>query len=133
MDTSGLATEVELPEAVTIAADRDHVVRILVNLLSNAEKYGAPPVRLWAAARSTLVEVRVSDAGAGVPADFRSRLFERFARGPRQHQVEGTGLGLAIVRGLALANGGDAAYEDVAAGGWCFRVDLPLAYVAPAP
>jgi K+-sensing histidine kinase KdpD len=64
----------------------------------------------------------VSDAGPGVPAELRSRLFDRYARGA---DSQGTGLGRAIVRGLARANGGDAYYKRDATTGGAFRVRLP--------
>jgi signal transduction histidine kinase len=65
-------------------------------------------VHVAAAEAGEWIEIRVSDAGSGVPAPLSGQLFERFATG---HHSSGTGLGLFIVRELVRAQGGDASYE----------------------
>ncbi|HEX9889695.1 MAG TPA: HAMP domain-containing sensor histidine kinase [Nitriliruptorales bacterium] len=131
---AGLAdtpVELDVSPQLIVLADPDHLERALTNYLSNAVKYGAPPFALRAQALDASVDVRVSDCGAGVPADFVPRLFDRFARADeaRRSGVGGTGLGLAIVRGLARSNGGDAWYETRDPNGACFvlRVPRPIA------
>jgi signal transduction histidine kinase len=119
---------VEVDPGVVVHADPDHVQRILTNYLTNAIKYGAPPVVAEAASGRAFVELRVRDQGPGVPSDFVNRLFARFARAEADAtQAKGTGLGLSIVRGLAIANGGDVWYEPNDPGGSCFGVRLPKA------
>ncbi len=120
----GVDADIEVEDGLAVFADDDHVRRIVMNLLTNAEKYGHPPVRVVAARRETAVEIRVFDAGDGVPAEFRARLFDRFTRGTKHHDIEGSGLGLSIVQGLAHANGGEASYEHDD-DRWCFAVRLP--------
>lgn len=112
-------------------ADPEHVYRIVSNYLSNALKYGKPPVEAEAHEAGRWVEVRVCDRGDGISADLVPRLFEKFVRGkhPANKQERGTGLGLSIVRGLARANGGDAWYEPTDHGA-CFGVRLPALRVA---
>ena len=113
---------------VHVLADPDHLARILQNYLTNALKYGAPPIAASVSVQNGWGEIRVRDNGDGVPDEFIPRLFERFARAEtaaRSH--DGTGLGLSIVRGLARANGGDAWYEPVMPHGSCFAVKLPKA------
>jgi len=118
---------VECPEHLALFADEDHLQRILTNYVSNALKYGEPPVVVEAEEGPDCVEIRVRDAGMGVPEEFIPRLFGKFSRAEdsatRSHT--GTGLGLSIVRGLALANGGDTWYEPNAPKGSCFAVRLP--------
>jgi signal transduction histidine kinase len=80
-----------------------------MNFVSNAMKYGRPPVRIDARRRHRFVEIVVADDGDGVPEAFIPRLFEKFAQAGGG--APGTGLGLSIVRGLARAQGGDAWYE----------------------
>ena len=101
-------------EGVEAHVDPDHLRRMLHNLVSNAFKYGSPPVAVDARASGRWVDVRVTDAGRGVPSAFIPRLFERFSRAEVEEMARepGTGLGLAIVRGLATANGGDVWYEE---------------------
>jgi PAS domain S-box-containing protein len=99
----------EVAPDVVINVDRDRLAQAVDNLLSNAVRHGAPPVRVEASRRPDRgVELRVSDQGSGVAEAMRPRLFERFATGRRRG---GTGLGLFIVRELARAHGGDAFYE----------------------
>ena len=74
------------------------------------------------------MQIRVTDAGPGVPEAFRPHLFERFSRGPAaERKAEGTGLGLWIVRNFARANGGEAWYEPRTPDGSCFCLRLPAA------
>lgn len=114
--------ELRIPEDLRVLADAEHLRQILVNYVTNAERYGAPPIRIEAACAGDGVEVVVADAGEGVPDEFVPRLFERFARAGTDRT--GTGLGLAIVRGLARANAGDAFYEPNAPRGSRFGVRL---------
>ena len=121
--------EVEIVDCdgVALFVDDEHLVRILVNYLSNATKYGAPPITVRARRAGRFMEVVVSDAGDGVPPDFRPRLFERFARASSGSgdKVGGTGLGLALVAALAAINGGSAWYRPNEPKGSQFGVSLP--------
>jgi two-component system, OmpR family, sensor histidine kinase MtrB len=115
----------------TVIADPDHLRRILVNLLVNADKHGARPFVVESEAVDGHVEVRVIDAGAGVPFDFVPRLFDRFSRaepavGERASPAAGAGLGLAIVAGLARLGGGEVFYRPAPGGaGAVFGIRLP--------
>src|ERR1035437_1095078 len=110
-----------------VRVDPHHLGRILDNYVQNAFKYGEPPVRIEAARVGDMVEVRVLDRGPGVPPEFVSRVFSKFARAdtPATRAQKGTGLGLSIVRELAEANGGQARYEANVPNGSCFVVELP--------
>jgi signal transduction histidine kinase len=112
---------------LVVRADPSHLSRIIDNYLQNAFKYGEPPVRIEAAKVAEMVEIQVIDHGAGVPAEFKSKLFEKFARAddPSTREKKGTGLGLSIVRGLAEANGGQAEYRPNLPHGSRFIVLLP--------
>ncbi len=125
------AMVVDVPEGLTATADRDRLAQAVDNLLGNALRHGLPPVRVSARERGQGgVEIRVSDAGSGVPEPMRPRLFQRFATGRSR---SGTGLGLFIVRELARAHGGDAFYEagtpDSPSG--AFVITLPGQLSAP--
>ena len=111
---------------LVVRIDAQHLGRIIDNYVQNALKYGEPPVRVEAARLGDLVELRVSDHGPGVPADFVPQLFGKFARAdtPSTRAKKGTGLGLSIVHGLAEANGGEARYEPNSPNGACFIVRL---------
>jgi DNA-binding response OmpR family regulator len=102
-----LEVPADLPQ---VRADRDRVVQIMTNLLSNAHKYtlegGAVTVR--AQAGENEVQVEVSDTGVGMTADERHKLFTKFfrAQNPATQNVSGTGLGLNIVKSLVEKQGG---------------------------
>jgi signal transduction histidine kinase len=117
--------EVAVAPDLCVHADPDHVQQILVNYLSNAMRYGAPPIELEAREDGRWVDVTVRDAGNGVPEAFRPRLFEAFSQASSTHGVGGTGLGLSIVRGLAEAQGGRAWFEPNEPQGSRFVVRLP--------
>jgi len=124
---------VSCPPDLVVWTDPVHLGRIIDNYVQNAFKYGEPPVRIEARRRddasrlSDMVEIRVVDHGTGVPPEFETKLFSKFARAdiPSTRNKKGTGLGLSIVRGLAEANGGQAQYQPNAPHGSCFIVLLP--------
>lgn len=118
---------VAIPSPLTVMVDPDHFQRILTNYVTNALRYGQPPVVVSARGDGPWVEIRVRDCGQGVPEAFRPRLFTRFARfgSPSRSDEPGTGLGLSIVAGLAQANGGAVWYEPNEPRGSCFVVRLP--------
>jgi hypothetical protein len=109
---------------VLVNADRNRVHQMVTNYVTNALRYGGPPIVVTTSRSSDGIVLRVNDSGAGVPPELVPRLFGKFARGS-SHQ--GTGLGLFIVRELARAQGGDAWYEARAGGGSCFALRLASA------
>ncbi|MFN2555565.1 MAG: PAS domain S-box protein [Nitriliruptorales bacterium] len=130
-DLNIAVTKVDCSPGTRVQADKDHVTQMLVNFLTNAVRYGAPPIRLDVEPHLEFVDVRVCDAGPGIEEGFLPRLFQPFARA-RGVKSAGTGLGLSIVRGLARANGGDSWYEPGEPRGACFVVRLPAARGRPA-
>ncbi len=122
--------DVRCPEDIDVLADPDHVQQILVNYLSNAFKYGAPPVTIDVVhdEQRDQVVLRIRDSGDGVPHEFVPQLFDKFSQASTgsTRKATGTGLGLSIVRGLAEANGGSAWYErpdDGAGSVFCVALD----------
>jgi signal transduction histidine kinase len=71
----------------------------------------------------------VRDRGAGVPEDFRSRVFEKFAQADSSSTRKngGTGLGLAISKAIIEQMGGSIGFDSVAGQGATFYFDLPVA------
>lgn len=132
------SVSVAVPETPVVAlADPDAVVRVLLNLVSNAEKYSREIREIDVAvtddpARGVCL-VSVADRGIGIPRAHRSKIFREFHRVDASitSGVGGTGLGLSIARSLARALGGDVRYaprERVdGKGGSVFTLSLPLA------
>lgn len=109
-----------------VRADPVWLEQMVANLLSNALKYGAPPIVVTVRGHADRGEVVVRDHGPGVPPAFRDRLFEEFSRAPGT-TARGTGLGLYVVRSLAEAMDGSVSYRDAEGGGAEFVLRLPLA------
>jgi signal transduction histidine kinase len=115
-------------DPVPTPADEDAIVRVMENLLSNAERYARSCVAVEVGATARWAVLTVSDDGPGIPAADRARVFERFARldASRSQDSGGSGLGLAIVRQLVQSSGGSVHLED-AEPGLRAVVRLPLA------
>jgi signal transduction histidine kinase len=117
---------------IAVAGDLEAVVdptafeRIVGNLITNALRYGQPPVIVTAERTDRHLRVFVEDRGRGVSPDFVPSLFERFARSDESRSsVGGTGLGLAIARSYARAHSGDLLYVDAVPQGARFELVIP--------
>lgn len=118
------------PQAAVLA-DRERLMQVVANLLSNAAKFSAPhsEVRLEARRQVDLVRVSVIDSGRGIPPEFRARIFEKFAQAESgdARRKGGTGLGLAISKGLVEAMRGRIGFDSEPGRGTTFWIDLPAA------
>ena len=102
--------------------------RVLVNLLENAAKYGAPPIVVSAQATPDALVLSVRDHGPGLPAALNGKeaaLFDKFTRGEPESATPGVGLGLAICKAVTDAHGGQISASNAPGGGAEFRVELP--------
>jgi signal transduction histidine kinase len=125
---AGLAVSVDLAPALPpIAGDEAALRQVLVNLLTNAAKYGAgAPVLVAADADAGHVLVRVEDHGPGLPEDELAPIFDLFYRSNvNARRASGTGIGLYVVRQLVEAMHGSVAAYAVAPSGLGFLVTLP--------
>ena len=119
---------VDVPEELRVEIDPTAFDRIVSNLVTNAFRYGTPPVVVHAEQTDRHFRLSVEDRGGGVPPEFVPDLFERFARSDdSRERAVGTGLGLAIARAYARAHGGDLLYEPAAPHGARFQLVLPVA------
>jgi heavy metal sensor kinase len=107
--------------------DRLRVEQALGNLIDNALRHGAGTIHVTAAQDGDSLELQVSDEGAGFPADFLPRAFERFSRAEQHRGSGGTGLGLAIVSAVAQAHGGSATATNASNGGGRVSIRIPNA------
>ena len=125
-----VSLQAELEPNLKLLANRDQILQVVLNLLSNAIRYNKPQgtvtVRTYAADHQAVIEV--ADTGIGIPSEALPRIFERFYRvdKTRSRETGGTGLGLAIVKHIVEAHGGSVTVESEYRVGSVFRVRLPL-------
>ncbi|MGY1822003.1 sensor histidine kinase [Geodermatophilus sp. SYSU D00079] len=114
-------------EQTVVTGDKGGLERAVRNLLDNADRHAGGAVAVTVQRREDAVVVDVDDAGPGIPAEDRERVFERFARGLRaaRRSLPGAGLGLAIVAEIAARHGGAAWCSPSPAGGARFTLSLP--------
>ena len=118
---------IDVPPDVEAIVDPNAFERIVANLVTNALRYGEPPVVVSARQSDHHFRLAVADHGRGVAPDFVPRLFERFARSePSIAGAQGAGLGLSIARSYAEAHGGDILYRDAEPAGAHFELVLPV-------
>ena len=121
---------IDLPlDLPKVMADRQRIVQVLNNLLSNAARYSpeSSPIRVGAARNGVHVAISVSDEGRGVPPDLLPHLFRKHVR-LGDGGIRGSGLGLAICKGLVEAHGGRIRAESAGAGmGTRFTFTIPVA------
>jgi len=116
---------------VIIEADRDRLIQVLINLLSNALKYTPKTggkVAVQIKPGQQWVSLTVADNGPGIPPEQAEQVFDRF------HQIahadgskpQGSGLGLAITRRIVEYHGGSIVVDPEAVEGACFKILLPV-------
>ena len=128
----GLEFSVSVPsEPLVMWTDKDKLIQILNNLVSNGVKYtreGSVSVSLHLDATQDAAVLQVKDSGIGIPEVELRSLFKEFVRmkEAREHSIQGTGLGLVITSRLVKLMGGTIHPESVHGEGSVFTVHLPL-------
>ena len=130
-------TRVAETEEPIVRGDFSLLRRAVINLLTNAIKYGSPDSTVSAelAAEGADWVIRVRDQGAGIPPDALPRLFKRFSRIVEEgrDRPSGVGLGLLIVKTVAERHGGNVSVESTPGVGSMFEIRLPLRMRPDAP
>jgi signal transduction histidine kinase len=115
-----------------VHGDRDALSQVLLNLLSNAEKYAAEgglvSVEVGTCGNGS-AQLLVKDRGPGIPRAHQRRIFEKFYRVDDSitSGIEGSGIGLALSRQIVELHGGTIRYETGREGGSHFTIELPIA------
>lgn len=119
-----------LPE-ISIKADRERLMQVMTNLLSNAAKFSPEGgvITVGASVAGDFVRVTVNDCGPGVPVEFKDRIFGKFeqADGSNTRRQGGSGLGLSISKAIIASMGGRIAFDSVPGQGATFYFELPAA------
>ena len=132
LEANGFQLNVSLPDQeIPIKGDRDALAQVIMNLISNAEKYGGEAKEITieiSIVHSSIAILKVMDRGLGVPAGSEEKIFEQFYRAhdSLSSGIQGSGLGLTLARQIARAHGGDITYEQRDGGGSCFTLELKL-------
>jgi PAS domain S-box-containing protein len=112
-----------------VNADPDRLAQVVANLLSNAIKFSSRGGEVLVAVEKPgdFCRISVRDHGSGIPKEFRSRIFSKFAQadGTNSRRKGGTGLGLSIVKQIVERLGGQVGFDDAPGGGTIFHVELP--------
>ncbi|WP_437520549.1 AAA family ATPase [Sorangium sp. So ce726] len=120
-------TQLDLEAPVVGYWDPDRLEQVVVNLLSNAMKYGAGrPVLVGVRRQADRALLAVRDEGIGIAEADQGRIFERFERAVSVRNFGGLGLGLYIVRSIVASHGGAVRVESKPGAGATFVVELPL-------
>jgi Na+/proline symporter/signal transduction histidine kinase len=131
-DERGIRLDIRMPpELPRVRADRDRLMQVVLNLLSNAAKFTpatAGRVEVRAERDDDVVRVHVQDNGPGVRAEHRELIFEKFAQAERAGDAgrRGTGLGLPISRRIVERLGGRIWVDDAPDGGAVFSFTVPI-------
>ena len=122
----GIVTDIE--DGISVRGDEAMLIRVLLNLVDNAIKYGRTGgyVRIALERRGDEAVMSVADDGEGISEKDLARIWERFYRVDPSRSEEGSGLGLSMVEALVKAHGGRVEAESVPGEGSCFRVYLPV-------
>ncbi len=122
--------QVEVDDDIQILADSARIVQVIVNLLSNAIKFSPPRATIFITAvrLEQSIEVRVTDAGRGIPKEMQETIFEPFRQVKASDGTEkgGTGLGLPICKHIVERHGGIISVESEPGKGTTFWFRIPV-------
>ncbi|MGM0393579.1 MAG: ATP-binding protein [Thermodesulfobacteriota bacterium] len=118
----------QIPGRFEMTADVAMLQRAFSNLLDNAIKYTGPGGRILVEMirkNDTMIEIRVTDTGPGIPEELHDRIFDRFFRAESSRSSSGSGLGLSFARAIVREHDGDIQVGSSQGNGACFILTLP--------
>ncbi len=119
-------------DMVMVRIDEKRIAQVMSNLLSNAAKYSPKNdhVEISVAVANDRVRISVHDHGKGIPEEFKSRIFSKFAQADSSdtRQKGGTGLGLNITKAIVEMQGGSISFDSGEGRGTTFYVELPVCH-----
>lgn len=118
--------QADIEPDVSLAGQREFIRRAIINLVENAQKYGASPVRLSLHRTPSHAVIEVADMGSGFDPDKAPDLLKSFNRGGNNTHIAGSGLGLTIVDRVATAHRGDITFKRLEPKGFVAKFTLAL-------
>ncbi|MBF0492557.1 MAG: PAS domain-containing sensor histidine kinase [Deltaproteobacteria bacterium] len=119
----------ETSESAFASIDVDRMTQVLTNLISNAVKFSSKGdiVLISVSRHGSNIRVSVMDKGKGIPENFKTKIFGKFAQADSSStkQKGGTGLGLNICKKIVEKHGGKIGFESIPGAGATFYFDLP--------
>ena len=117
----------QIADEIVITADQSLMAQLMINLVSNAIKYGVENGHVWVKARyeKDSCVITVADDGIGIKADELPHIFERFYRADLARDRSGSGLGLSIVKWIVDEHGGQISVDSEFGHGTVMEISLP--------
>lgn len=123
----GSKINLTLPEIVEGVWDANRIEQVVMNLVSNAIKYGdKKPIDVSVSTDNDWAFVRIKDQGMGIAPEDQGRIFQRFERAIDSSKISGLGLGLFICKEIINKHGGDIQVDSKLGEGSTFTLRLPL-------
>jgi signal transduction histidine kinase len=131
IQVAGCKVTIEANSPVVGSFDRFRLDQVIINLVTNALKYGPKsPIHIFVDKKDNVATIAVQDAGPGVPEEMRGRLFGRYERAESVRDIGGLGLGLFISKQIVEGHRGTIRVENEPGRGARFVVELPLNLVS---
>ena len=126
-EEKNITLTMNVPETLTMVADRVRMQQVLANLVDNAIKYTPEggKVEIKAMRRSSNLYIEVKDNGMGIPPEALPRIWERLYRADKSRTQKGLGLGLCLVKAIVQAHHGTVSVQSQPDVGSTFTVKLP--------
>jgi signal transduction histidine kinase len=124
----GIAIIQEESDETSVLGDKDALTEAVSNLLENAVYYNRPEgtVTVILQRCADQLQLTIQDTGIGIPENELEQVFNKFYRSEAVKAIKGTGLGLSITKAIILEHQGNIQVCNVASGGACFTITLPL-------
>lgn len=125
-----LTVQTDIAKKLKVKGDRDLLMQVLQNLISNAIKYNLANgwIKVDAFQNNSLIKIKIVNASEGINIGDRALIFDRFHRGDpsRNRKIEGIGLGLSLAREIVRAHHGELMLDPNSEGETSFTVSLPM-------